>query len=288
MDVSVVIPTLDRADLLKEQIRAVAAQDFDGEFEIVVVDNGSDGATLQVLAALESAYDNLRICSFRTQKGAAPARNHGVAVARGQIIAFCDDDDVVCDNWLRELTAKLRPGEIAAGVLDVSSLNNVHIQQWVGAPDAADQELYAYLGFLPFASTANCALHRSDFLALGGFDSELRMGEDVALSWKAQLNGFRIQLRRQAVVEYRFRDSLRQLARQARAVGRSDPLLRVKFESAGCPAFRWSTQFRLVAWLLVRGPQAVVSEGWRGRWVRVLFLLVGRVEGRLRVRSEAR
>ena len=97
--VSVVIPTRNRAGLLRAAIVSVLAQSFQ-DFEIVVIDDASDDDTPSVIAGLA---DDTRISYFRHAKnlGEAASRNAGLAHARGEYIAFLDDDD----TWLPEKLA---------------------------------------------------------------------------------------------------------------------------------------------------------------------------------------
>ena len=88
--VSVVIPTRNRPQLVKRAVNSVRAQTLQ-ELEIIVVIDGEDRATLKTLAAI--AEPRLQIVRLPESKGGGGARNVGVARARGEWIAFLDDDD---------------------------------------------------------------------------------------------------------------------------------------------------------------------------------------------------
>jgi glycosyltransferase involved in cell wall biosynthesis len=92
--VSVVIPTRDRVALLKRAIAAVLGQDYLGEIECVVVFDRSPPELPEDLAIPPRRW--LRAISNRRTPGLAGARNTGIVVARGQLVAHCDDDD----EWL--------------------------------------------------------------------------------------------------------------------------------------------------------------------------------------------
>lgn len=105
--VSVVIPTHDRRDLLMLTLRTVLWQE-DVEFEVIVVDDGSTDGTGDAVAAIGDP----RVRSLRhdTPLGVSTARNHGIDGARGTWIAFLDDDDLWAPTKLRaQLTAAAAP-----------------------------------------------------------------------------------------------------------------------------------------------------------------------------------
>lgn len=93
--ISVILPTCNRASLLQRAIQSVRSQS-DDNFEIVVVDDCSTDDTASVVTSIRD--DRLRYLRHETNKGGAAARNTGIRSARGEIIAFLDDDD----EWLPE------------------------------------------------------------------------------------------------------------------------------------------------------------------------------------------
>jgi glycosyltransferase involved in cell wall biosynthesis len=91
MDVSVIVPTRNRSSLLAMTLRSVLRQQH-VTLEVLVVDEGSSDDTPTVLAALGDA--RLRVLRHDTPQGLPAARNHGAAEARGEWLAFIDDDDL--------------------------------------------------------------------------------------------------------------------------------------------------------------------------------------------------
>ena len=89
--VSVVIPTYNRAWVIKEAVDSVLAQDYK-DFELIIVDDGSTDNTSDVLA---SYGEDVRVL-FQENRGVSAARNRGVAEASGHFVAFLDSDDL----WL--------------------------------------------------------------------------------------------------------------------------------------------------------------------------------------------
>jgi glycosyltransferase involved in cell wall biosynthesis len=97
-ELSVVIPTHNRLDVLPEVLAALEAQRGAPEFEVVVVDDGSTDGTGEWLAAYRSALP-LRVLR-QENRGPAAARNRGVEVAAGARVAFLGDDTVPVEGWL--------------------------------------------------------------------------------------------------------------------------------------------------------------------------------------------
>lgn len=105
-DVSVIVPTYQRAALLPRALDAIFAQTH-APAEVILVDDGSSDET----AALARDYgDRLRYQRLHETRGVSAARNHGIALAHGSWIAFCDSDDA----WLpRKLERQLEALAVA-------------------------------------------------------------------------------------------------------------------------------------------------------------------------------
>ena len=97
--VSVIVPTYNRAQLLRETVASILSQTFD-DFELIIVDNMSEDGTEQYVKGLEDP----RIRYFRNANNGIIAvnRNVGIKNAKGKYIAFCDDDDLWLPNKLEE------------------------------------------------------------------------------------------------------------------------------------------------------------------------------------------
>ena len=99
--ISAIICTHNRDTYLGAAIDSLLAQDFAGDFEVVVVDNGSSDRTVQVV---EQRSHNPRLkYIFEPIIGLSVARNTGARVAGGDILAYLDDDAVASYRWLHVL-----------------------------------------------------------------------------------------------------------------------------------------------------------------------------------------
>lgn len=161
--VSVIIPTYNRAPLLREAIESVLAQTF-APTEILVVDDGSTDGTRETIAMFGEKVRALT----RTNGGAAAARNMGIQNAQGELVAFLDDDDVWVPTALEWQVERFQdsstpPTDIVMGMTQRAALDDGHAV------------------FGPWAARVfGSALVRRDvFRRVGPVDAELRYGEDV-------------------------------------------------------------------------------------------------------------
>ncbi len=97
--ISVITPTRNRARLLPRAIDSVLAQTYP-KLELIVVDDGSTDETTEVIAAIADP----RLRSLRVEhRGVGAARNAGLAEARGELIAYVDDDNAMHPTWLKSV-----------------------------------------------------------------------------------------------------------------------------------------------------------------------------------------
>jgi GT2 family glycosyltransferase len=279
---TVVIPVLNAANSIRRQLEAVEAQDYDGAWEVVVADNGSDDGTLEIAGTWAGKQPNARLVRAANVRGAAHARNRGVAAARGDFIAFCDADDVVTPRWLTELTRAATRADLVGGTHSVLALNAAEVRSWRDEP--SQLALLVAHGFLRFASGHNFGIWRDVFDPLGGLDERLAAGEDIDLSWRAQLAGYRLGFAPRAVIEVQHRQDLRSLARQQYRYGVSAAQLFRRFNAAGMA--RPSPVHAATTWgrLLVTLVSALGTGSARGRWVATAANRSGRLAGSIRYR----
>ena len=91
--VSVIIPTYNRRDFVREAIASVCAQTY-RDFELIVVDDGSTDGTARIVEEFRQGRADSIQYIFQTNQGVSAARNHGVFRSSGELLAFLDSDDV--------------------------------------------------------------------------------------------------------------------------------------------------------------------------------------------------
>lgn len=172
VDVSVVLPTYHRPDLLDRCLRALLAQTLPpGCFEVIVADDGHDDRTReQVQALAASAPVRLRYLRPGDGRGPAVARNAGWRAAQGRWVAFTDDDTAPDADWLRQGLATLgRHPDWVAAAGQVSVPRDADARR-----RPTDHELMTRgLETAEFV-TANAFVRRDVLERLGGFDERFR------------------------------------------------------------------------------------------------------------------
>ena len=181
--ISVVIPARNAAATIARTLEALAAQDLDGEFEVVVVDNVSDDDTAAIVRA--AAVDVTLVREER--RGAGIARNSGVAAARAPAIAFTDADCVPAPSWLRAGVEALAHADLVQGSVVADPETPLH-------PFDRTVEVMGPTGLF---ETANLFVTREIFDRVGGFSDwateviEAPFGEDAVFGWQARRSGAR-------------------------------------------------------------------------------------------------
>ncbi len=195
--VSVVIPTCRRPDLLARCLAALAAQSLPSDqFEAIVVDDAASEETRRQVEAW-SAGEERPATRYRTTAGArgpAAARNLGWRTARGEIVAFTDDDCIPAPDWLESGLAAMADDTIAASGRIVMPLPPCPTDYERDAAGLARSEFV----------TANCFCRRSALAMAGGFDERFRAAwrEDSDLQFRLLDRGARIVAAPAAVVAH--------------------------------------------------------------------------------------
>jgi GT2 family glycosyltransferase len=206
---SVIIPTRNRCASLQQTLNHVLAQRVDRPFETVVVDNGSTDDTAAVTRECCVRQKTVRYV-FEPTPGPAAARNAGVAASRAALIVFTDDDIRPDEAWLQTLV------EAAAGHPDIDGFGGRILPSWPHPPPAwltrrhwtGALALQDY-GDHPVAidadrplslATANLAIRRTAFDAIGGFRADFLFAEDTELLLRLWRDGRRCLYTPAAVV----------------------------------------------------------------------------------------
>lgn len=180
MKISVIIPTYNRAKLLQKAINSVLEQTY-MDYEIIVVSDGSTDETENMMREFEKQDRRIRYISYYPSVNGSHARNIGIKAAKGEYIAFLDDDDI----WLKEKLEKQikvfnnnpEVGLVTSGIYYVYVNEEITYKSIPNAEGDVSRKILI----------SNCiggtqAMVRKDILdKIGGFDEALKALQDYDL-----------------------------------------------------------------------------------------------------------
>lgn len=196
MDASIIVCTYNRADSLKDTLRALSEQTATPElsWEVLVVDNNSSDHTRQVVEDAQQSWPQLHYISEKKQ-GLSHARNHGIENAKGEILLFTDDDVLPEPEWLETTLAGMEKYQADACGGYIAPVWESPPPSWLTErfygflavrTDRTDDYPITSASQAPFG--ANMVVKKSVFQKVGAFDTNrgrkgnvLASGEDGEL-----------------------------------------------------------------------------------------------------------
>ena len=223
--VDVVVPTRDRADLLHEAVRSVAAQDYPGRLRVIVVDDGTGR-----VGTIATDLAEVHIVPNTHLQGLCGARNTGIELVDADLVAFLDDDDLWLPDKLRRQVAALQQNP---GAMMVTTSVLIEFAGRITAR-LAGTTMVTYEMLL---KSRMAMLHSSTFLIrrkalheLGGLDETAPGGHNE---------------------DY---DLLLRCAAQGPIVHVDEPLVRVRWTSGSRFRHAWAARLAGAEWVLDRHP----------------------------------
>lgn len=176
-DLSVIIPVFNAEKTLEAALKSVASQDYEGQFEIILIDDGSTDGSLQVAEKFSQNYRRGKMRILKEENmGVASARNAGLRIARQDFVAFLDADDV----WQPEKT-RLQMSALHYDKLDfVACRRNNFPIRWPYKVDARHLAEITFQKLLLRNETqpSTVIFHRRILLDSGLFEEGRRFAED--------------------------------------------------------------------------------------------------------------
>jgi len=201
MKASVVIPVYNGAETIADCVRSALpqAQDFQGEYEVIVVNDGSTDGTEKIVQGL--AKGNVKLIT-QDNKGPAAARNHGAKEAKGEFIVFMDDDCVAEKNWLTEMLRPFEDHEVVGVQGRYKNGQKEFIAQLIQLEIEERYEKLRRQKYVDHIGTYSAAYRRETFLAVKGFDEKfpIASGEDIDLSYRLAGKGHKMVFNWDAIV----------------------------------------------------------------------------------------
>lgn len=256
-DVSVVIPTYNRADSLQRLLQSISSSTPPaGGLEVIVVDDGSRDETAAVVRAAGATY--LR----QANAGPAAARELGWRSSAGSRIVFVDDDCVVEPDSLRLLAAALDDTEgVGATIVPIDRASLV--ADFLHVEGVFNHRVVD--GRVRWLVTAAVAYRRDALESIGGFDRRFprATGEDVDLTLRLLENGGKLGVAPMAIVRHDHRTSISDLVRTYYRHGTAQRLLASKHPVHRGDNYRTAVErLKPAAWLRTyRGYRREASVG---------------------------
>lgn len=218
-------------------------------YEVIVVENGSAD-----LADIDGAHGIARYAHLARANSAA-ARNVGLALAQGWFLLITDADCVARPEWIQQMTAVLRHGEVAGvGGRIVKHQPQTWAQRHAITIVQGQQKLcYLPALDLPYVAGANAGFVTTALREAGGFDEDLRSGNDVDACYRLGLCGHRIGLAPDAVIEHEDRATVAAHFRRFHRYAVYQVLLYAKYKHVS------GKRYVLDAYPLRRAIQAIAS-----------------------------
>ena len=195
-EISVIVPHYEQHDMLAACLDSLVRQSLPlSNFEVIVVDNGSSAD----LSGLAGQYPDFRFLR-ENRKGAAHARNCGMAAASGENFAFIDADCVADSNWLQSGLAALRASDLVGGevLVTTNSTENITGVEAFECVFAFHQR--SYINRKHFSVTANLFATRKAAELIGPFKNGV--SEDVDWCLRARALGFRLAFNDTSIISH--------------------------------------------------------------------------------------
>jgi GT2 family glycosyltransferase len=222
--ISVVVCTYNGSRTIRDTMEGLAKLQYPN-YEVVVVNDGSTDGTPNILDPYGARIINVQ------NGGLSKARNIGMEEARGEIVAYIDDDAYPDPHWLTYVAATFSSTDhVAVGGPNIAPEGDGPIAECVAnAPGGpihvliSDQEAEHIPG-------CNMAYRKDALQAIGGFDPQFRIaGDDVDVCWRLQQRGWTLGFSPAAMVWHHRRNSLRAYWKQQKNYGKAEALLEMKW-----------------------------------------------------------
>ena len=228
MFISIIIPTYNSIDSLKEMIGSLYKQSHPADqYEIIVVDDGSsDGTGAWVESQKKGCPCHLKYL-FQKNQGPASARNLGLKNARGEIVAFTDSDDIASSVWIEEIGKGYDDDRVAGigGTIKAKPTSSA-ISQYCAYIRFNEQPPVDKTGII-YLITGNASFRKSSLNSIGGFDERYSFagGEDVDLSFRLKKRGFYFKYNKTAIIFSHHKETLAALLKAYFNYGKGDSFL---------------------------------------------------------------
>jgi mycofactocin glycosyltransferase len=223
---SIIVPTRDRGKSLVECLESLYAQDYPSEqIEIIAIDDGSVDETQKLMSGFAC-----KLLKNPSSRGQSYCRNLGAQHAKGEILAFLDDDCVAGRTWLKDLVLYFRWEEVGAvgGYVDGYSSRSL-LDRYEKVFSRLNLGKYIVRGMKDrstfYVPTCNMLVRKKAFDETGGIRETMHLGEDVDFCWRLRDAGWQALYVPSGVVMHKHRNTLGKWLRRRADYGTSEAIL---------------------------------------------------------------
>lgn len=218
--VSIIIPVFNNHDYLASCLKCLSKQTYPSNaYEIIVIDNNSSEA----IQVTPSANPKITV-AFESTPGSYAARNKGLSIARGEIIALIDSDCRPVEKWIENGVAALQQAgtDLAGGQVNFSFSSQKTPAEVYDS--VTNMQAKRNIEKRRLTTTANLFIYRYVFDDIGVFPQDIKSGGDLIWTKKATDANFKLVYAPEAEVFHPARD-LKELLKKQFRVGKGQPLI---------------------------------------------------------------
>ena len=259
--ISVVVCTYNGASNIRDCCEGLAKLSYPN-YEVIVVNDGSTDATADIVGDYGFRLINTE------NRGLSNARNTGLEAAKGEIVAYIDDDAFPDKHWLTYLATTFKKTDYAGvGGPNIAPFDNGRVADCIAnAPGnpvhvlISDQEAEHIPG-------CNMAFRTDALRKIGGFDPQFQVaGDDVDVCWRVQQEGWSLGFNAAAMVWHNSRNSIRAFWKQQVGYGRAEGLLVSKWPHKHNAFGHWHWSGRIYGAGLTRPLPVRRAKIFHGVW----------------------
>ena len=218
--VTVLVAAYNEASSIEDTVRSLMRQDYAGQLDVVVINDGSADQTAHIVRGLLPEFSNLRLIDLEKNAGKANALNQGLTTCKTQLVITVDADCWIWKNGIQNLVGRriadpANTRAVAGAILIRNSRQNwlTKAQEWdyfLGI--AAIKRIQSLFQGTLVAQGAFSVYDRDVLIEVGGWPETV--GEDIVLTWKILRAGYRVGHAENAIAMTRCPDNLKQFIRQ--------------------------------------------------------------------------
>lgn len=179
--ISIIIPSYNRAKYINEALESILSQTYQGEYEIIVIDDGSTDNSREIIENFEYPVNYF----YQNNAGIGAARNRGVELSKGEFIAFLDSDDCWTPQKLEKQMFILDKNSEVDGV--IGQVQNVLQSEWARKEEDSNSTIAGY-------SPSAILIRREAFMKVGNFETKLKIGEVIDWFIRVKETGINIKI----------------------------------------------------------------------------------------------